>query len=196
MTVRVTRSTGASSVPLTYLDTDGTLAANSDSKVATQKAVKTYVDSKVLTVVKANDEGVTNGGLQDDDELVVTLSAGTWVIDYNLMWSAPSGTPDWIFDITASAGISYLRFGTLLSGAASYWGGTTTAQTPVTLGTYGGGGVTSGTANINPGGLIIKAIYSASNSRTLTLRWGQNTPTVGATNTILAGSNIVARKVA
>lgn len=28
-----------------YLDTDGTLAANSDSKIATQKAVKTYVDA-------------------------------------------------------------------------------------------------------------------------------------------------------
>jgi len=32
-------------VPLTYLDTDTTLAANSDSRVATQKAVKAYVDA-------------------------------------------------------------------------------------------------------------------------------------------------------
>lgn len=32
-------------MPLSYLDTDGTLAANSDSKVATQKAVKEYADS-------------------------------------------------------------------------------------------------------------------------------------------------------
>jgi hypothetical protein len=29
-----------------YLDTDGTLAANSDTKIATQKATKTYVDGK------------------------------------------------------------------------------------------------------------------------------------------------------
>ncbi len=34
-------------VPSSYLDTDGTLAANSDTKVATQKAVKTYVDTAV-----------------------------------------------------------------------------------------------------------------------------------------------------
>jgi hypothetical protein len=34
-------------IPTSYLDTDGTLAANSDSKVATQKATKTYVDGKV-----------------------------------------------------------------------------------------------------------------------------------------------------
>lgn len=36
-------------VPLTYLDTDGTLAANSDVKVATQKAVKTYVTASAST---------------------------------------------------------------------------------------------------------------------------------------------------
>ncbi|KAF0130520.1 MAG: hypothetical protein FD152_2110 [Xanthobacteraceae bacterium] len=34
-------------MPLTYLDTDGALAANSDTKVASQKAVKTYADTKV-----------------------------------------------------------------------------------------------------------------------------------------------------
>jgi hypothetical protein len=45
----VSKSTGAVDstkiVPATYLDTDGTLTANSDSKIATQKATKTYVDS-------------------------------------------------------------------------------------------------------------------------------------------------------
>lgn len=34
-------------MPLSYLDTDGTLAANSDTKVASQKAVKTYVDNAI-----------------------------------------------------------------------------------------------------------------------------------------------------
>lgn len=34
-------------LPTTYLDTDGTLAANSDVKIASQKAVKTYVDTAV-----------------------------------------------------------------------------------------------------------------------------------------------------
>ncbi len=41
--------TNVEQVPISYLDTDGTLAANSDSKVATQKAVKTYVDSQVVS---------------------------------------------------------------------------------------------------------------------------------------------------
>lgn len=35
----------SSGIPLSYLDTDGTLAADSDTKVASQKAVKTYVDA-------------------------------------------------------------------------------------------------------------------------------------------------------
>jgi hypothetical protein len=37
-------------LPLSYLDTDGTLAANSDVKVASQKAVKTYVDATLQGV--------------------------------------------------------------------------------------------------------------------------------------------------
>lgn len=37
----------ASSIPATYLDTDGALTANSDTKVATEKAVKTYADTKL-----------------------------------------------------------------------------------------------------------------------------------------------------
>ncbi len=39
----------AASVPTSYLDADGTLAANSDSKVATQKAVKTALAAKANT---------------------------------------------------------------------------------------------------------------------------------------------------
>jgi hypothetical protein len=37
----------ADGIPASYLDTDGTLAANSDAKIASQKATKTYVDTAV-----------------------------------------------------------------------------------------------------------------------------------------------------
>lgn len=37
-------------MPLTYLDTDGALAGNSDVKVASQKAAKTYVDTKIAAL--------------------------------------------------------------------------------------------------------------------------------------------------
>ena len=50
-------STGAmlttlGAMPASYLDVDGTLAANSDVKVASQKAVKTYVDGLALNLGK------------------------------------------------------------------------------------------------------------------------------------------------
>jgi hypothetical protein len=42
-------------IETSVLDTDGTLAADSDSKVATQKATKTYVDTTTAAVVAAAD---------------------------------------------------------------------------------------------------------------------------------------------
>ena len=47
----------AYAVPLSYLDTDGTLTANSDTKIATQKALKSYADS----LIAANDAMVFKG---------------------------------------------------------------------------------------------------------------------------------------
>ena len=41
--------TNVAQIPLSYLDTDGTLAANSDTRVASQKATKTYVDTGLAT---------------------------------------------------------------------------------------------------------------------------------------------------
>ncbi len=49
--------TALGALPLSYLDTDGTLAANSDVKVASQKAVKTYADA----LIAANDAMVFKG---------------------------------------------------------------------------------------------------------------------------------------
>jgi hypothetical protein len=49
-------------IPTSYLDTDVTLAANSDSKIATQKAVKAYVDASVtgLLDLKGSTDCSTN----------------------------------------------------------------------------------------------------------------------------------------
>lgn len=37
-------------LPMSYLDTDGTFTSNSDAKVASQKATKTYIDGQVTTL--------------------------------------------------------------------------------------------------------------------------------------------------
>ena len=42
---------GTDYIPPSYLDTDGTLAANSDTKIATQKATKAYVDGIKQAIV-------------------------------------------------------------------------------------------------------------------------------------------------
>jgi hypothetical protein len=52
------------------LDTDGTLAANSDTKIATQKATKTYVDAAVITATIPNDS-ITDAKLRNSVALSV-----------------------------------------------------------------------------------------------------------------------------
>lgn len=59
---------GGSSIPSSYLDTDPALAANSDVKVASQKAVKAYVDT--ADALKANAADPVLSGL-------ITLGAGS-----------------------------------------------------------------------------------------------------------------------
>lgn len=52
------------SIPIGYLDTDGTLAGDSDVKVPTQKAVKAYADGKIAkatNVTALNDTGIADG---------------------------------------------------------------------------------------------------------------------------------------
>ncbi|MES0091002.1 hypothetical protein [Mesorhizobium sp. M0030] len=48
-------------IPISYLDTDGTLAANSDTKVASQKAVKTYMDGRIAAQDAMVHKGVIDG---------------------------------------------------------------------------------------------------------------------------------------
>ncbi len=51
-------------LPLSYLDTDDALTANSDTKVASQNATKTYSDTKIAkatNVTAINDSGIADG---------------------------------------------------------------------------------------------------------------------------------------
>lgn len=50
--VSLTNVDDVKQLPNSYLDTDGTLAADSDTKVPSQKAVKTYVDVQVASVAQ------------------------------------------------------------------------------------------------------------------------------------------------
>jgi hypothetical protein len=61
------------------VDTDGTLAANSDSKIATQKAVKTYADTKV--VANGAIAGATKTKITYDAKGLVTSGADATTAD-------------------------------------------------------------------------------------------------------------------
>lgn len=59
----------------TGLDTDGTLAANSDTKVASQKAVKTFVNTSVASIPTASTDGWTTA-----TDTLVWVSANSFKI--------------------------------------------------------------------------------------------------------------------
>lgn len=61
------------------LDTDGTLAANSDTKIATQKATKTYADTKVTK--NSSITGATKTKITYDSKGLVTAGADAAIAD-------------------------------------------------------------------------------------------------------------------
>lgn len=87
-------------------DTDGTLAANSDSKVATQKATKTYVDAKVAglswkqAVRVATTANITLATALENGDAIdgVTLATGDRVLVKNQSTASENG----IYTVNAS----------------------------------------------------------------------------------------------
>ncbi|MDD4554441.1 MAG: hypothetical protein PHP04_09590 [Bacteroidales bacterium] len=59
-------------MPLSYLDTDGTLSSNSDARVASQKATKTYVDGQIANIQGQITAGMVYKGTFDGNQ---TLAA-------------------------------------------------------------------------------------------------------------------------
>jgi len=81
----------AKAIPDSYLDTDGTLSANSDVKLATQKAVKTYADTKqpkVRTTTEASSATPTINTDNTDIHTITALAEAITSMTTNL-----SGTP-------------------------------------------------------------------------------------------------------
>jgi len=64
-------------IPITYVSTDGTLADNSDTKIATQKAVKTYADTKTIAPATNTADKVPQWNGADSKTLKDGLTVGT-----------------------------------------------------------------------------------------------------------------------
>lgn len=82
------------------LDTDGTLTANSDSKVATQKAVKTYADTKsdASKTETLTNKTLTSPKLNEDVVVAATATEVNTTCDGSVVWTA------WTPTFSASGG--------------------------------------------------------------------------------------------
>jgi len=176
----VPERTGTDTWALRTLDTDGTLAANSDTRIATQKATKTYVDAKVagLSWKQAVRAATTAAGtlatsFENADVIDgVTLATGDRILVKNQATAsengiyvvAATGAPTRATDADAGAELVnatvYVSEGTTL--ADTQW--TCSTNAPITVGTTslsfaqltaGGGGTPGGSdtqVQFNDGG--------------------------------------------
>lgn len=108
------------------LDTDGTLAANSDAKIATQKAVKTYADTKVgktgaqsiegdLTISRASASGSVQNTINNSATGPSVAAATVWATGTLDSWAAVqlrdnSGSPYWSVGGGAAVTAAYCDF--------------------------------------------------------------------------------------
>jgi len=110
---KVPMFSGSGTATLLDFDTDGTLAANSDTRLASQKAIRTYVLAQVAALIAA-----APGALDTLDELAAALGD-----DANFAASvttALAGKQPLDADLTALAALARAR-GDLIVGGASDW---------------------------------------------------------------------------
>lgn len=86
-------------------DTDSTLAANSDTRLATQKATKSYADTKIASTEKGANSGVAT---LDSGGKVPAAQLPNSIMDYQGTWSAATNTPT-LSNGTGNAGDVYIN---------------------------------------------------------------------------------------
>jgi len=85
-----------STIPQSYLDTDGTLAANSDTKIATQKATKTYADTKLTNSMTTNrllGRTATGTGAIEEITIGSNLSLTSTTLSLGIAYETGTWTP-------------------------------------------------------------------------------------------------------
>lgn len=88
----VVNSVNTNAVPLSMISTDGTLAADSDSLIPSQKAVKTYVDARTIPYIGA--VGQVGGSFFNlvNGAGPTALPYSTTLFDTNSLWSNSNPT--------------------------------------------------------------------------------------------------------
>lgn len=178
-------------MPLSYLDTDNTLAADSDVKVASQKAIKAYTDNKIDYIVKQADETKNSDTtLADDSELVIALEANTKYLIDILIGFYFDATPDIKLQLAFSGTLTSWLANKIIcenDGSASF----TNSFNDATLTTTH---IITSASNTN-GILKINGIIEVgASSGNLSMQFAQNTSDVGNT-TVKKGSFIKINKI-
>lgn len=116
------------SVPASYLDVDPALAANSDSKVATQKATKSYVDTVVAAAIKL--QGDWNASTNSPDITGTTTTGYAWRVSVAGTTNL-GGIASWdVGDLAVKTGTGWMKVAN--QDVAAVWGnigGTLSSQT-------------------------------------------------------------------
>lgn len=159
-TLSVTTLTGTAGV--LAKDTDGTLAANSDLRIATQKATKTYVDAALVTAEAYTDSAVANKAQDRRAVSVITPSAGVANIDCSL--------GDY-FTLAPTANVTSITFSNLpgASKGASLWIRFTQDSTPRTVAwpaSFKWDGGSAGAVSTGSGAKDVIAITTVDNGTT------------------------------
>ncbi len=103
---------------ITDIDKDSTLAASSDSKLATQKAIKSYVDAAVQTAITQ----LTNANTTLDTKINGITSIPSGTVFYHAGPTAPAGYL--VADGSTISRSTYFNLWTALGGTASPYGQT------------------------------------------------------------------------
>jgi len=148
------------SKPTATLDTDGTLAANSDGRVASQKATKTYADTKVAATTLAASGGAAlvgksgGGTVQDNlNHQKINVSAGNLIYGStdsgSLLNNNVAGTKNG--DISTAFGLNTLSFATSAYALSAFGYGAlyrvSTGHSNTGLGYQAGHNLTTGIMN-------------------------------------------------
>lgn len=202
---------GAGTVSTLASDTDGTLAANSDANVATQKATKTYADLKLskssnlsdladaptartnlaipTRVGKTSDQSKTSDTtLANDSALTLAMAANTKYEIRLVVFFDTGATPDFKYALVGPTSPTLTRFYRMRCVAGS-------APSTLALNTALPSESLTGTGTT--GGYIEMVILwqNGANAGTFAFQWAQNTSDVGAT-TVLGGSYLEYRVAA
>ena len=153
-------------IETSYLDTDTTLAANSDSKIATQKAVKAYVDSGG----NVNASETTRGIVEEATDAEVTAGTATGATSAKL-FVTPAKLATRMTTLLANYADRLSSFGATVTFASS------TAENTLISFTVPGG--TLSTANVIKVRLNIAFLKQGAGSNTsLTLRFKYGATTI------------------